>query len=286
METTSCADATSFLRRSEDYRGRHPLLTNVIGSIATSTAAGFQVYDGYWWWLVLDRGDVVGAACRTEPYCLQLGPMDSDAAASLAHSVAAHDDAFPCVNGDEQTVRRFLDGYAATGSPGSRRQSTADFENIIYEAGAINVPDVPGEVRPATMPQFELASTWMTDFTTFINGKPYQPSHHDSEALRARISASMLYLWWVDSEPVSMVGHASPVTIGTETVTRIAPVFTPRERRRRGFAAAATAAVTNLLSESATRVVLLADANYPTSNHVYQSIGYFEVDRLVRFQLT
>jgi predicted GNAT family acetyltransferase len=83
-----------------------------------------------------------------------------------------------------------------------------------------------------------------------------------------------------------MVGHASPVTIGTETVTRIAPVFTPRERRRRGFAAAATAAVTNLLSESATRVVLLADANYPTSNHVYQSIGYFEVDRLVRFQLT
>ncbi|MFZ1062880.1 MAG: GNAT family N-acetyltransferase [Acidimicrobiales bacterium] len=285
MQTSRCADASSFLHATAAYRSRYALQTNVIGSVATSIADGLQRYDASWWWLVLEQDHVVGAACRTAPFCLQLGPMGRDAAAALSRRLAVEDDGFPCVNGDPTTVDSFLETYASTGSPGSRRAPHLELENIIYEARDLHIPDVPGVLRPATMTQFDLASRWMTDFSTFINGHPYQPTHHDVEALRARIDASMLYFWWRGDEPVAMAGHASPVTIGTETVTRVAPVFTPEEHRRHGFAAAVTAVLTKRLVERHARVMLLADANYPTSNGVYRRIGYVAVDRLVRVEL-
>jgi hypothetical protein len=286
MQTSQCADASTFLRETSNYRALHPLQTNVLGSIATSTVAGFRGYDAYWWWLVHDDGEVVGAACRTAPFCLQLGPMSRDAAASLAQAISRDDDDLPCVNGDPATVQGFLDAYVATGSRGSFRRPTMNFENIIYEAGAIRTPDVLGELRSATRAQFDLASAWMADFSTFIDGVAYQPTQHDLDALVARIDASMLYFWFVEGVPVSMAGHAAPVTIASQTVTRIAPVFTPVEHRRHGYAAAATAALTTRLMTDGSRVTLLADATYPTSNHVYQGIGYFEVDRLVRFDFS
>jgi predicted GNAT family acetyltransferase len=286
MQTAQCRDASEFLRQTSAYRASHPLHTNVLGSIATSTAAGFRDYDAYWWWIVLERGDVVGAACRTAPFCLQLGPMNDEAASSLAYAIAQSDDEFPCLNGGHEEVRNFLAAYATTGSHGSSRTAAMNFENVIYEASAMRVPDVPGRLRLATMSQFDLASTWMTEFSTFINGAAYQPTRYDLDALRARIEGSMLYFWCVEEEPVSMAGHAAPVSAGTETVTRIAPVYTPETHRQHGFAAAATAALTNALMSTGSRVMLLADATYPTSNYVYQGIGYFEVDRVMRFELS
>jgi predicted GNAT family acetyltransferase len=58
-------------------------------------------------------------------------------------------------------------------------------------------------------------------------------------------------------------------------VARLGPVYTPIEHRRRGFGAAVTFACTrDALENGADQVVLFTDLANPTSNAIYQQIGY------------
>jgi predicted GNAT family acetyltransferase len=56
---------------------------------------------------------------------------------------------------------------------------------------------------------------------------------------------------------------------------RIGPVYTPPEQRRRGYAGACVGALSQLLlAEGRDFCVLYTDTSNPTSNHVYQMLGY------------
>ncbi len=80
-----------------------------------------------------------------------------------------------------------------------------------------------------------------------------------------------MYLWVVAGRPVSMVGVSGETPNGI----RVAPVYTPPELRGRGYASALTAAVTQAqLDEGKRYCFLFTDLANPTSNHIYQAIGY------------
>lgn len=81
------------------------------------------------------------------------------------------------------------------------------------------------------------------------------------------------YTFWEtpDGTPVSLAG-STPVVEGQ---VRVDPVFTPAALRGRGYAGAVTVAVTRAaLDAGATEVVLFTDPENPTSNALYQRIGY------------
>jgi len=62
---------------------------------------------------------------------------------------------------------------------------------------------------------------------------------------------------------------------------RVGPVYTPPRHRRRGYGAAVTAAVTRAaLDAGEAAVVLFTDLANPTSNSVYQRLGYRPVEEL------
>lgn len=65
------------------------------------------------------------------------------------------------------------------------------------------------------------------------------------------------------------------VTAPANGVARVGPVYTPPAHRRRGHGSAVTAAATAAaISEGAEDVVLYTDLANPTSNAIYQAIGY------------
>jgi predicted GNAT family acetyltransferase len=69
-------------------------------------------------------------------------------------------------------------------------------------------------------------------------------------------------------------------------MVRVMAVYTPREYRARGYAGAATAAVTrSALDAGVTDVVLFTDLSNPTSNALYQRLGYTPIEdrRTVEF---
>ena len=82
-----------------------------------------------------------------------------------------------------------------------------------------------------------------------------------------------------DGRPVSFAGRSRRAA-GT---VRIGPVYTPADHRRQGWGSAVTAALTQaVLDEGAREVVLFTDLANPTSNSIYQRLGYRAVtDRAV-----
>ena len=89
-----------------------------------------------------------------------------------------------------------------------------------------------------------------------------------------RLNKQDTYLWEDHNVPVSLAAgmQFSP------TAARMGSVYTPPAYRRQGYATACVAALSQqLLDEGCERCLLLTDVANPTSNHIYQEIGYLPV---------
>ena len=96
-------------------------------------------------------------------------------------------------------------------------------------------------------------------------------------ALR-RIDSGEIYLW-DDGEPRCMEGRSRPTR---HTVT-VNAVYTPPEFRSVGYATSTVAALSQrLLGEGYRACVLYTDLANPTSNGIYQRIGYRAASDSVR----
>ena len=82
---------------------------------------------------------------------------------------------------------------------------------------------------------------------------------------------------------VPVVGIGQPGEIG---VGRVAPVFTPVIHRRKGYAAALTAALSrHMIDHLGARVMLYAEASNVASNRAYTKIGFEAVGRNTKFKI-
>jgi predicted GNAT family acetyltransferase len=282
MQIERLDSPAQFLTATSNYRGLDPIRTNVLGSVATSVAQDARQYDEYWWWIVRNNaGDVVGAAIRTAPFGLQLGPMSEDAIPALVAAVARADPNFPWIMGRESLAELFVAQYRAF----STRRLRRGRKSLLYEIGDLVIPEVEGSYRRATVDDLELVAQWTDDFHYFIDGVVREPDERDRAFLLERIASGSMKLWCRGPVIVAMAGHANPVATPSGLVTRVGPVFTPAENRGRGYGSAITAALSAELLGSGSRVMLYADAENATSNGVYQRLGYRLLDDVIQFDL-
>lgn len=274
MEIERCRNAQEFLEVTGAYRTEKPLTTNVLGSVATNVVATPHLYEAYWWWIARQGETVVGAAMRTSPHYLWLGPMPLEAAASLATAVAIEDDALPGIVGSESVCSSFLRSYAHTGSTGSKRISQLGREDFLQTIDELQLSNVDGALESLSDATLTTAVQWSRAFSEEIENDTDLNLPDYVERVRKR----KLYFWRSNEQLVSMAGCASTVITPAGSITRIGPVYTPPKLRRQGFAGAVTGAVTALVLESGARAILFSDALNPTSNHVYRKLGYFVVD--------
>jgi hypothetical protein len=93
-------------------------------------------------------------------------------------------------------------------------------------------------------------------------------------------TGSRTWYLWDDEGAVSVAASGGPTPNGI----RIGPVYTPPELRRRGYASAVTAATSQAELDRGRRFIFLfTDLSNPTSNKIYQQIGYepvIDVDQL------
>jgi predicted GNAT family acetyltransferase len=81
-------------------------------------------------------------------------------------------------------------------------------------------------------------------------------------------------LWfWDDDGPVHLTGSNVPAY----GVVRVGPVFTPKQHRSRGYAGAAVAEVSRRIVAGGARACLFTDQANPTSNRLYETLGYRRV---------
>jgi predicted GNAT family acetyltransferase len=280
MKVQLIESTESFLERSTQCRSDDPLRTNVIGSVAQSVLSGRRRYDRCRWWVVDDDDTVVAVAMRTSPQAMVIAPMSRDAAMMLGREVGHLDDELPGLSGPREAVEHFMEGYRASGSPGSRRADRVARRELLYEVTTLKPPNVEGVGRLARHDDVELLATMFVRFVDEVVLSPV--SLVDArEGIASSVDEGSLYCWEHHGALVSFAGHAPVVRAGETLVGRVGPVYTPPDRRGHGYASAATAMVTRKLLDRGARVMLFTDAANPTSNAIYRALGYQPIDELV-----
>jgi predicted GNAT family acetyltransferase len=217
-------------------------------------------------WLEDADGMVVAALVQTPPYAIVLSPLPDGAAASLVRALLAADWRIPGVNAPSATA----DAVAASWCAATGASSTVRMANRLYVLGDLvdPVPAPPGRSRIATAADLDLLTAWFTDFAAETG----DPVVNVQRVVGDRIESGMMVLWEVDGAPVSMAGISLLLEGGG---IRIGPVYTPKELRGRGYAGAATAAGCRLAYDRGAREVsLFTDLSNPTSNALYQRLGF------------
>lgn len=280
-----------FLDAAGGLLTQDPVLGSVIASVSERTAR--ELADGHdsWagvdapfarWWVVVrdDAGAVVSAAMRTAPFRPHptfAMPMDEEAARALAAALHERGELLGGANGA-------LPGAATLARETARLaggEVVTDKATRLWEATSVEVPPAPeGRLRQATEDDAELVLSWFEAFHAEADAQagrepdPTSGEHNTLDSVLVRIREGVEWLWEL---PDGTVAHLSGAGLPSYGVSRIGPVFTPREHRGHGIASHVVGELTRRGLEAGHRMCLFTDLANPTSNKIYSGLGYAPV---------
>jgi RimJ/RimL family protein N-acetyltransferase len=246
---------------------RHNLMLGVAATLRSQP----RLYATAHFWIVRDEsGTVVGAAQETPPFNVILAQPAADGV--LETLVAATPDV-PGVTAAVPEVVAFAELWCAAHGGAPR----VDVEQGVYALDAVaRVPRASGGMRPAGERERALLEEWLVDFQR--EALPHEPP--DPERLRRLVEQRLnepeggFFVWEDRREPVALAAAGSRTPNGI----RIGPVYTPPELRGRGYATSLVADLSRLLLDRGIRFCFLyTDLANPTSNAIYERIGYVRV---------
>jgi len=269
LELRSFGDPSAFLARARDLlladEARHNLLLGIAATVAEMPDA----YRDPGFWVVEADERAVLAALRTPPFNLALSrPTDPGAVPFLATALAELHVDLPGVAGARPEVEEYVEAWCrATGDTAVPR-----IAQRIYRLSAVRAPaGVPGAMREAGEADRDLLRAWNL---AFMREALEEPHLDEVDRLIDRRLASRdggFALWEDGGVAVSLAGCAGRTPNGI----RIGPVYTPPERRARGYAGALVAALSaRSLARGLRFCFLYTDLANPTANSIYRRIGY------------
>jgi len=205
------------------------------------------------------------AAFMTPPHHLVLTDGPAAAIKALVEELRQYSIALPGVCGPVPAVDEFL-GWWIVGNAGvslHRRLRIFQLDKVIRPER------VRGEFVEATSDDAPVLEKWWDAFGAEIGEQLSRDGAREGIAMR--LSSRQIFLWRNDGKIVSMAAWAGPTPNGV----RINLVYTPSEFRNHGYASTNVAALSQRLLDSGKKFCyLFTDLANPTSNSIYQKIGY------------
>jgi uncharacterized protein len=128
---------------------------------------------------------------------------------------------------------------------------------------------VPGKLRLASSDDYDLLLAWYQAFVKEAHpGNPIQVE----KIIFQKINNQEMFVWEdTSAHIVSMAAKTRPII----NVISVGPVYTPPEERGKGYASNCVAALSQHLLDSGWKTCsLFTDLSNPTSNSIYQKLGY------------
>ena len=264
-----------FLTRAGEWLNALEAHHNLILSLAGGRAEAGEWPEGSIFVSLERAGAVVGCALRTPPHKLLVTDMPLDAAPVVAGLAAERYQEMPGVLGPppaaEAVARAWVELRGGVWRPGMRQG--------IYRLDEVVHPDpVPGAMRTATSADLDVAIVWGEGFSREVGVR--FPTKR--EAVERWIALERLHIW-DDAETAVSIAVAQGQTASG---VRIGYVYTPPELRRRGYASALVAALSQKMLDSGRGFcVLYTDLSNPTSNAIYRAVGYELIQEVRDFDL-
>jgi predicted GNAT family acetyltransferase len=213
---------------------------------------------------------------RTPPSNVYVSMMPSDAVEPLADAMVTSCPDAGGVTGTAGEAGAFASAWARrTGA-----SLVVTERQRIYRLDRVTVPEAPaGRWRAAGSSDRDLLVEWSEAFEIEV-GSTVPGSA--AGTVDTRLAENRAFVW-VDGVPVCYAGTAGPAG----GVVRIGPVYTPPRHRKRGYASALVAAASqHALENGAAACSLYTDLANPTSNKIYQAVGYRPVCDVAMYQFT
>ncbi|MYU04578.1 GNAT family N-acetyltransferase [Streptomyces sp. SID8366] len=212
-------------------------------------------------------GTVLAALTHTPPHGLYLTPVTPERAEALAGRLAVLGHRFTEVTAEEDTAAAFVAAWTRR----TGREATVRRRQRLYRLGELTAPEPApaGRPRVAGPADRALLVRWFGEFAEAMGETAGRDAGPWADA---RISYGGITLWEAaDGTPLAMAGATQEIA----GQVRVAPVYTPAALRGHGYAGAVTAEVSRAArAAGADEVLLFTDLANPTSNGLYQRLGY------------
>jgi predicted GNAT family acetyltransferase len=265
MDLRRSTSVDDFLAAAGDFLVAREAEHNLIFGICSNLRETPEAYTAPPYFATVSDQRVVAVAIQTPPFQLVLSEIDDPAAIPLLADDLVDRD-LPGAVGPVEHVRAFMGEREARGA---RPAHLTTSERIFRLTAVTPQPPVPGRMRIAEPADRALVARWLEAFMR----EALEDDPTDIEGMTDRWIARRgrsLHLW-EDGEVVSLTGVGSLTPNGV----RIGPVYTPPEARNHGYASALVATASQAQLDAGRRFCFLfTDLANPTSNHIYQVIGY------------
>ncbi len=259
------ASARAFRERAEAWLLEREAEHNLLLGLARRLEHDTTGYERPIYLATIERGaEVVGCAFRTPPFNLGFTRLPPEALAPLVDDVAGMYDALPGLLGPEPEAA----GIARLWCELRGVVAQERMRERIYQLEQVRPPEPApaGHARPATSSDLDLLVEWVAAFTV----EARVPAR-DARALLSEYVAGERIMLWDDGGVRSMAGAPGETPNGA----RIGYVYTPPAWRGRGYASGCVAALSQRELAAGRRFCFLyTDLPNPTSNAIYQRIGY------------
>ncbi|MFJ1899299.1 GNAT family N-acetyltransferase [Streptomyces sp. NPDC088115] len=269
-------DIDDFLARAGDFLCARPALHNTpLTDIEKLRSHGAKVHGGHA--TVFGRlesgGEIRAIFYRAPSGRLTVTPLSVAQAESLAGHLAGLGHHLSGVVADHGTAIAFAEAW----QPHTGAATVPFWRAHLYRLGTLTAPEPlpPGRGRSVGEGERENVVRWCREFCV-DTAESVSLAAVDAGAWAETRFADKEFTFWETPAgvPVSMAG-STPKVGG---MVRVDPVYTPARFRGLGYAGAVTVEVSRAaLAAGATDVVLFADPANPTSNSLYQRIGYVNV---------
>ncbi len=263
-----CEQALPFLLQQPAH---HNLLLGMVGLLKQQARGVEPPYLA----IVSQADQPVAVAMRTPPYGLVLSDVaDVGVVEAIGQDLLVDHPYLLGVNALAPIAAVFTAFWQAK----TGQLPTLSMAMKIHQLTAVTaLTPVTGALRLAT----DADRPWLLACYVAFKQEALGITAHDGDTwLTQRLQQQDLYVWQ-DQAPVAIVcGDIIPGELG-----RIFMVYTPPADRRRGYASASVAAVSQqLLDRGARSCVLFADLANPTANKIYPAIGYVPVCDWMNYQ--
>ncbi|MES2803240.1 MAG: GNAT family N-acetyltransferase [Bdellovibrionota bacterium] len=249
----------------------HSLLLGLSEVSARQNKVGGHFY-------IVKSDSSISGACFVSDRNLILSKMNSETVLALADQMYFDHVNFPGVVGPVAPAELF----AKTWSGVTEKKCKIGMAQKIYQLNRVITPrPVAGSVSVCDVKYQDLITQWVYEFS--LESLPHEANSIERarEFAVNKIPKGEVLIWCDESgNPVSMNSVGRPTKHGIS----VSAVYTPKALRQRGYASALVAGTSQLmLNNGKSFCVLYTDLANPTSNKIYQNIGYEEIATSVHY---
>jgi ribosomal protein S18 acetylase RimI-like enzyme len=277
-------DPVKVLSAAGRFLAGRPVEHNLVLSLLAARAEAPE--PGRYGWVAGGEGFAgIGGVIFNSPlgFPATVTPMVAAAAAALGEAVARAWPALAGVSGEAATASAVAGAFATvTGTPARPVEGQR-----LYRLSDLRPPaGVPGSARVAGPGDRQVVAAFVAGFYRDV-GEGHRAAGADDHQAARMIDAGRLWLWEDpaagDAEPAGPAVAMAQASAHHAGVARVGPVYTPPGLRGRGYGAAVTAAVSGAIVAAGATAILYTQLDNPTSNALYQRLGYEVVGEGLRY---